>query len=172
MAAFMILVLIMLDQWTKGLAERLIGTGGSVTVIPGFFELHCSYNKGAAWSILADKTWGLTLLTILSSLVLFALLFYLRKVEDRKSRIVLILLAAGSAGNLIDRLRVGAVTDFLSFTFGTYVFPTFNFADAMVTVGAGLLLLFTLVDKRFLTTALKENGLNDKPDSIDPKEES
>ena len=48
---------------------------------------------------------------------------------------VLILLISGSAGNLIARLRLGAVTDFLSFTFGSYAFPTFNLADAMITIG-------------------------------------
>lgn len=170
MAAIIFTGLIVLDQWTKGLAERLIGAGGSVTVIPGFFELHCSYNKGAAWSIFADKAWGLTFLTILSSVVLLALLWYLSKIENQKARIVLILLAAGSAGNLIDRLRIGAVADFLSFTFGSFVFPTFNLADSMVTVGAGLLIIFAFIDHNFLTTQFKKGERNSKPDPVDPEE--
>ncbi|NLB50708.1 MAG: signal peptidase II [Clostridiaceae bacterium] len=151
MEMIMIIVLIMLDQWTKGLAERLIGSGKPVTVIAGFFEISCLANKGAAWSIFSSHNWGLVFLIILSSIVLFALLWFLRKAGDRRAKAVLILLIAGSAGNLIDRLRAGAVTDFLSFTFGSYAFPTFNLADAMITVGTGLLILFSLMDRHFLS---------------------
>lgn len=151
MEAMIIFGLILLDQWTKGLAERLIGGGKPVTVIAGFFELSCIANKGAAWSIFSSHNWGLVLLIVLSSLVLFALLWYLKKAGDPRSRTVMILLIAGSAGNLIDRLRMGAVTDFLSFTFGAYAFPTFNLADAMITIGTGLLILFSLMDRHFIS---------------------
>lgn len=151
MEAMIIFGLILLDQWTKGLAERLIGGGKPVTVIAGFFELSCIANKGAAWSIFSSHNWGLVLLIVLSSLVLFALLWYLKKAGDPRSRTVMILLIAGSAGNLIDRLRMGAVTDFLSFTFGSYAFPTFNLADAMITIGTGLLILFSLMDRHFIS---------------------
>lgn len=151
MEAMIIFVLILIDQWTKGLAEQLIGGGKPVTVIAGFFELSCITNKGAAWSLFSNHHWGLALLILLSSIVLFALLWYLKKAGDLRARTVMVLLIAGSAGNLIDRLRMGAVTDFLSFTFGSYAFPTFNLADAMITIGAGLLVLFSLMDRRFLS---------------------
>jgi signal peptidase II len=150
MEAIIVIILILADQWTKGLAERLIGPGGVVTVIPGFFELTCLANKGAAWSLFSSESWGLALLSFLSSAVLFALLWFLRKAEDLRAKTVLVLLIAGSAGNLIDRLRAGAVTDFLTFIFGTYHFPTFNLADSMITIGAGLLILFTILDREFL----------------------
>jgi len=151
METMIIIVLIMIDQWTKGLAERLVGSGKPVTVIAGFFEISCIANKGAAWSLFSSHNWGLVFLIILSSIVLLALLWFLRKAGDLRAKAVLILLIAGSAGNLIDRLRAGAVTDFLSFTFGTYAFPTFNLADAMITVGTGLLILFSLMDRHFLS---------------------
>lgn len=146
-----IIVLILIDQWTKGLAERLVGTGKPVSVIAGFFEISCIANKGAAWSLFSSHNWGLVFLIILSSIVLFALIWFLRKSGDMRAKSVLILLISGSAGNLIDRLRAGAVTDFLSFTFGTYAFPTFNMADAMITIGTGLLILFSLMDRHFLS---------------------
>lgn len=151
MATLIIFFLIMLDQLSKGLAERLIGQGNQVPVVPGFFDLSCLANKGAAWSLFSDHAWGLILLILISTLVSFSLLWFLGKVSDKRAKTVLILLIAGSAGNLIDRLRFGAVTDFLSFTFGSYAFPTFNLADAMITVGAGLLILFAVLDRHFLS---------------------
>ena len=150
MGAMIVIVFILLDQWSKGLAERLIGTGGSLPVIPGFFDLICIHNKGAAWSLFSNQDWGLIFLIVLSTIVLFALLWILKNAEDRKAQAVLVLLIAGSAGNLIDRLRLGAVTDFLSFTFGSYVFPTFNLADSMITIGALLLIFFSIRDHDFL----------------------
>ena len=169
MEAIIILILILADQWTKGLSERLIGPGGSVTVIPGFFDLSCIYNKGAAWSIFSNRTWGLVLLIILSSIVLFALLWFMRKAEDLRAKSVLILLVAGSAGNLIDRLRLGAVTDFLSFTFGSYAFPTFNLADAMITIGVFLLIFFSLRDRHFFSVPF--GGSPEKPEEEEEEEE-
>lgn len=150
MEAIIVIFLILLDQWSKGLAERLIGTGRSLTVIPSFFDLTCLHNKGAAWSIFSDQTWGLMVLILVSTLVLFSLLWVLRKADDLRAKLVLVLIIAGSGGNLIDRLRLGAVTDFLSFTFGTYIFPAFNLADAMITLGAALLLFFSIRDRTFL----------------------
>ncbi len=157
MEAIIVIILIIADQWTKGLSERLIGSGDPLTVIPGFFEISYLKNTGAAWSMFANQSWGLVLLSVLSSVVLFALLWWLRKASDPRVKTVLILLAAGSAGNLIDRLRIGAVTDFLSFTFGTYAFPTFNVADSLITIGAFLLIFFSLKDKHFLNVLLGEH---------------
>jgi len=103
MDAMIIIFLITLDQWTKGLAERLIPRSGYVTVIPQFFELRVTYNKGAAWSFLADKPWGIILLCLVSAVITAFLLNLLRKATGKRMRLVLILLIAGSAGNLIDR---------------------------------------------------------------------
>ncbi len=150
METLIILVLIALDQLTKGLAERLIGPGNSVTVIPGFFSLTCSYNTGAAWGLLSNKTWGIIVLSLVSFLVMAFLIHRLRFATGWKARTVLVMLIAGSAGNLIDRVRIGAVADFLSFTFGSYHFPSFNLADSLITVGAFLLVVFTIQNLPFL----------------------
>ncbi len=150
MATIIIIILIALDQWSKGLAERLIGPSGHITVIPRFFELRLSYNKGAAWSFLSDKSWGIILLCLISSIITMVLLYVLKNTTGKRMRLVLILLVSGSAGNLIDRLRMGAVADFFSFTFGQYVFPTFNVADSLITVGTALLIIFVIFDRKFL----------------------
>ena len=72
MEAIIVIILIMADQWTKGLSERLIGSGDPLTVIPGFFEISYLKNTVAAWSMFANQSWGLVLLSVLSSVVLFA----------------------------------------------------------------------------------------------------
>ncbi|MGI6157702.1 MAG: signal peptidase II [Saccharofermentanales bacterium] len=150
METLIIVVLMILDQWTKGMAERHIGAGPAVEVIPGFFHLECTYNPGAAWSFLADKSWGIWLLSIISTVVMIALILCLRRARGPKAKTVLIMLIAGSGGNLIDRLRFGAVADFLAFTFGDYAFPTFNVADSLITIGAVLLIIFLIFDHHFI----------------------
>ena len=157
METVIILILVALDQWTKGLAERLIGETGRVSVIPHFFELRLTYNKGAAWSFLSDHSWGIVFLSIVSIFVIVSLLYVLKHTTGKRARFVLMLVISGSVGNLIDRLRVGAVADFLSFTFGDYAFPTFNVADSLITVGTVLLVLFIIFDRSFLNAFLDNN---------------
>ena len=159
METVIILILVALDQWTKGLAERLIGETGRVSVIPHFFELRLTYNKGAAWSFLSDHSWGVVFLSIVSICIIVSLLYILKHTTGKRARCVLMLIISGSAGNLIDRLRVGAVADFLSFTFGDYAFPTFNVADSLITVGTVLLVIFIIFDRSFLNAFLDNKKL-------------
>ena len=150
MAAITVVILITLDQLTKGLVERLLTGGESLIVIPGFFQIKMSLNTGAAWGFLSGTSWGIHILSLLSLFMSLLIIYWLKDTKDKKSRIVLCLILAGSLGNLIDRVRVGAVTDFLMFNFGSWYFPSFNFADMCITIGAGLLILFLLIDKKFL----------------------
>jgi len=129
-----------------------------VSVIPHFFELRLTYNKGAAWSFLSDHSWGIVFLSIVSIFVIVSLLYVLKHTTGKRARFVLMLIISGSVGNLIDRLRIGAVADFLSFTFGDYAFPTFNVADSLITVGTVLLVLFIIFDRSFLN-AFHDNNL-------------
>lgn len=155
MAAIMVTILITLDQLTKGLIERLLSGGESLTVIPGFFQIKMSLNTGAAWGFLSDMSWGIHVLSLLSLIMSLLLIYWLKGTEDKKGRIVLSLILAGSLGNLIDRVRIGAVTDFLMFNFGSWYFPSFNVADMCITIGAGLLILFALIDKNFLNSIFR-----------------
>ncbi|MGI6089971.1 MAG: signal peptidase II [Saccharofermentanales bacterium] len=149
MAVVTILILVVLDQYSKALAEYYLAEG-AVKIIPGFFELELTWNSGAAWNFLAAKSWGIVLLSISSLLVSAVVLFYLGKAHGLKAQIVLVLIAAGGIGNLIDRIRFGRVTDFLSFIFGSYKFPVFNLADTFVTIGVILAIIFLLLDHSFI----------------------
>lgn len=131
------------DQLAKWLALCAFPDGAHLCVIPGFFDLRCVLNRGAAWGMLA----GRRVLLVLVSAGMLGLLAWQRKdlVQTRLSRIATGVLAGGIFGNLLDRLFRGEVVDFLDFHWkNVYSFPTFNIADAAITVGVALLLLASL----------------------------
>ena len=140
MAVVTILILVVLDQYSKALAEYYLAEG-AVKIIPGFFELELTWNSGAAWNFLAAKSWGIVLLSISSLLVSAVVLFYLCRAHGLKAKIVLVLIAAGGIGNLIDRIRFGRVTDFYHLPLA-HKFPVFNLADTFVTIGVILAIIF------------------------------
>lgn len=127
------------DQSTKLLLVLRIPLGSSVPIIPGFLAFTHVHNRGIAFSLLG----GIPLLVpALIALTLLFLLFYNRSRWSRRplTQSALALVSGGAIGNLIDRVRVGAVVDFID----VHVWPVFNLADLAVTAGAGLL-IFTLI---------------------------
>lgn len=130
-----IVAFIVIDQVTKQLVLQHIGPQDVVSVIPGFFDLIYRENPGAAWSFLAGADWGIYLLRVVSVLAGVLFVYFLTKTKHSWLRWALALMIAGTFGNAIDRWLLGYVIDFLSFTFGSYVFPTFNVADSLLVVG-------------------------------------
>lgn len=136
--------LIAADQWSKLLAVRELDHG---IPEPVFFWLNWTllYNPGAAFSMLANAGgWQRLLLAAISfgvSLVLLVLLWRLPN-SQRLQSCSLALILAGAVGNLIDRLRLGEVIDFVQVHYGGWYFPAFNIADSAITLGVvGLLAL-------------------------------
>lgn len=142
------LVVVMLDQLTKlWVRVSYIYGGEPQAVIPGFFNLVYVRNEGAAWGMLGGQQ---LLLVLLSVAVLILLTVYHRKLLNPTldHRIALGLLVGGICGNLIDRVRVGWVTDFLDFYLGSYHWPSFNVADSAICVAVGIYLLSSLWHSR------------------------
>lgn len=130
-----ILIVIVLDQLTKLIIVETIGNR-IIPVIDGFFNIIEAHNYGAGWSMFEGNY------VFLFSMTLVALLFFgylFKDVAMTKQKWVystgLAFMIGGTIGNLIDRIRLGYVVDFLQFIFGSYVFPTFNVADSALTVG-------------------------------------
>ena len=142
---------IILDQFTKFYIQKSIKLHQSIKVIDGLFDITYVLNKGAAFSFLADKPEGFTIpfFFILSVIAIgiIGFLFYQTKNNDYVSLIAFALLLGGSIGNLIDRIRHGAVTDFLDFYIQQYHWPAFNVADSAITTGISLL-FFSLIFAR------------------------
>ena len=135
---------IVLDQLAKLWAYRNLAGGTVRQIIPDFLSFRYHVNTGAAWSFLADHSWGIYLLSFISFLACILFVVGIIRIQDRRIRFCLSLILAGAAGNLIDRILRRGVIDFVSFTFGSYHFPVFNLADMFLVIGLILVILFLL----------------------------
>ena len=137
------LVVLLLDQYTKGLASSSLYYGVPKTIFPWFdFTLH--HNTGAAFSFLDDAGgWQRYFFSAVAGLISVALVvwLYLMPRSQRLLALALALVLGGALGNLWDRVALGYVVDFISVHYERRYFPTFNIADAAISVGAVLMLL-------------------------------
>jgi len=136
---------IALDQATKAWMVQHFRLYESVHVLP-VLDITLMFNTGAAFSFLSDASgWQKWLFVALALAVGAAILGWLRRLRARSQGLLccsLTLILGGALGNVIDRLRIGHVVDFISAHWGrTYYFPAFNVADSAITIGAILLLL-------------------------------
>jgi signal peptidase II len=150
------LAVVALDRATKLWVDANLQPYASLEIIPGFFNLVHSENRGMAFGIGNDgATWYTRLILIgLSVAVLGALAYGVwngkRAATATKATEAwaLFLVAGGAIGNLYDRVVRGSVTDFLDVYVGTYHWPTFNVADCAITVGALILVAVALIGER------------------------
>jgi signal peptidase II len=140
----------LLDQTTKTWAIRKLRIGGDIEVIPGFLNFAYAQNTGVAFSMFDEGgdtgRWALSGLAFVAAA---AVLYFFWKVPRGDDRILgaLSLLLAGIVGNVLDRMRLGFVIDFIDVQFGTWHYPTFNVADSAICIGAVLLILDMLLRK-------------------------
>jgi|HubBroStandDraft_4_1064222.scaffolds.fasta_scaffold207471_2 signal peptidase II len=141
-----------IDRLTKSVIEAHVSTFEVHPVIPGFFDIVHSQNRGVAFGIMNDSTspWRTVVLVVFSAaaLLLVAGMLWRASKLDRWTATGLALVLGGAAGNLFDRILWGRVTDFLEFYIGDLHWPTFNVADSCIVIGSGLLLLELLRPKR------------------------
>jgi len=146
-------VILILDQATKIWIQNTIPLWESKTVIPGLFNLVHVLNKGAAFGFLADLDGNMqTYFFIGITGLAVVLIFHLLRTVHRKDNYLfaaLGLILGGALGNLIDRIRVGMVIDFLDFYVGSHHWPAFNVADMAISTGAILLLVSFYRKKRY-----------------------
>ena len=141
-----------LDRLSKWLIESRVSFLDSYSVIPGFFEIVHSQNRGVAFGMFNDSNseWRTLLLVIgsIAAVVVISAMLWKAERLDRKTMWGCALILGGAAGNLLDRVLWGQVTDFLLFHVGEYQWPTFNVADSAIVIGSGLLLLDLVRAKR------------------------
>jgi len=138
-------VIVVLDQATKFIVVRSLA--GSRTIeVTSFFNLVLVHNPGAAFSFLADGAgWQRGLFVAIAIVASVWIVYLLRKYpQPRLFALALALILAGAVGNVIDRITVGAVIDFLDFHAFGYHWPAFNVADSAITCGAVLLVFDAL----------------------------
>lgn len=152
------------DQITKYMIRLSFGLSESRPVIDGFFDLTYLRNTGAAWGLLdGHNLW----LGILSIVVLVIMIFFRRSFLSNvnEHKVAFGCLIGGIVGNLVDRLRLGYVTDFLDFHWNGHHWPSFNIADSAICIGVGIYILssFWLVNH-----PLRENGKEKKEEPSNP----
>jgi signal peptidase II len=134
---------LVLDQATKLYIDSRFMLHQSVTVVENFFHITYVRNKGAAFGIFADSAVRIPFFITVSIVAAVGIIWYLYRLseEQRMVQFALSLIFAGALGNLIDRIRLGEVIDFLDVHWYQYHWPAFNIADSAITVGVGILLV-------------------------------
>ena len=137
---WLVVILVALDQLTKWLAENAFTYGERVNIFP-MFDLTLVYNTGAAFSFLASGSGWQRWVLIAIAIVAIIFISWLLKHEHKRAltALSLTLILSGAIGNLIDRVLLGHVIDFLLFYRHNWYFPAFNIADIAISVGAVLL---------------------------------
>jgi len=142
--------LFMADQATKAWAVKVLRFGDERVVIRGFLQFIYTENPGIAFGQLQEGgAFGRWFFVVLAVLAAIAVFYYFMRTPRNDDRVLgaCALLLAGISGNLTDRARLGYVIDFIVVHAGDYHWPTFNIADASITVGA-LLLAYDLIFSR------------------------
>lgn len=145
------LVITVLDQISKLQVQRTLQLGEIIRVIPSFFNLTYVLNPGAAFGFLAHAPAAIRnpFFTTISILAVLFIIYY--RSRHRGMRLLpslgLAFILGGALGNLIDRLRLGMVVDFLDLYYGAVHWPAFNLADSAITVGVALMVFEILTER-------------------------
>jgi len=136
-------LIVVIDQLTKIVVDGSFRYGERLSVIPGLFDLTLLYNRGAAFSFLANhdgwQRWFFTIIGFGATALIVWLLS--RHGNQRLFATAITLILGGAVGNVIDRMVHGHVVDFLLFHYERWFFPAFNIADMAITMGAILLIV-------------------------------
>jgi lipoprotein signal peptidase len=145
MIVILMILLLVIDQVTKYMVAADLAAK-NVELIHNFFYITYAENTGMAWSLFSGQQ---ALFCLAAAVAIGVMSWYLiYKSPTKLTRISLALMISGAAGNLVDRLLLGYVRDFLHFYIFGYDFPIFNVADSCLTIGVILLILATLLEDK------------------------
>ena len=130
---------LLVDQVSKVIIGIFFKVGDQITIIKNFFSLHFIENYGAAWSLFSNKGEFLILISLLALFVIIRFMYSFK--HTKRNNLAFGFVIGGIFGNLIDRIFLGYVRDFLSFRIFGYDYPIFNFADVSIVIGVFLLIL-------------------------------
>jgi signal peptidase II len=146
---------LLLDQATKLLIDRSMQLFDSIPVVTNFFNITYVRNRGAAFSFLSEASWRLPFFIAITLVASIAILVAFHKLRDdqKLAQISMSMIFSGAIGNLIDRVRLGEVIDFLDAHWYRHHWPAFNIADSLICVGVFLLALDMLLEEKRLKTS-------------------
>lgn len=148
---------LIVDIITKNIIKATMELYSSIPVIDGFFNIEYVLNPGAAFSFLHDmnESYRQLFFVTVTIIAIFIILYIFSQEKSKISIAGFALILSGAAGNLIDRIYIGKVVDFLDFYYSTYHFPAFNVADSCITIGVALI----IIDMLFLN---KKKQINEE----------
>jgi signal peptidase II len=144
------ILVLLLDQATKFYIDRSMDLHSSLTVVENFFNITYLRNKGAAFGFLATSSYRLPffiMISIVAVAVIIRVFFKLRP-DQKFTAFALALIFSGALGNLIDRVRLGEVIDFLDAHWYGHHWPAFNVADSAICVGVFLLAVDMIFEEK------------------------
>jgi len=156
------IIAIALDQITKWYASNLLSMHQPVPVMPSF-NFTLMHNYGAAFSFLSNAGgWQRWFFTIVAAVISVVLIVWIARLKSHEKwlGLGLSLVLGGAIGNLIDRVRLGYVVDFIQWYYDSFYWPAFNIADSAIFVGTAILLLTTFFTPQLLrheTTCVQRN---------------
>lgn len=141
--SIIVVVGLLADQASKLYVDKVMSLHQSIPVIDGLFNFTYLRNRGAAFSFLSEASWRLPFFILVTLIAAVVILVALKKMrEDQKlAQISLAMIFSGAIGNLIDRIRLGEVIDFLDVYWQQHHWPAFNIADSLICVGVALIAL-------------------------------
>lgn len=134
------------DQVTKFIANYTMMEGQNYEIIDNFFYFTYVHNDGMAWSLFRGMRWLFVICTTMAIGVMFYF-FCMTKKHEVLTRYGLVIVLGGTLGNLIDRIVLGYVRDFIHFYIFNYDFPIFNVADIAVVLGIGMIILEIIIQE-------------------------
>ena len=139
-----------IDQGTKSYISRSMDLYSSVAVVDNFFSITFLRNRGAAFGLFANSGFRLPFFILVALAALVCILYMLRKLSDQQklTTVALSLIFSGALGNLVDRVRLGEVTDFIDVYWRGRHWPAFNIADSAICVGVVLVLLGNKISEK------------------------
>lgn len=143
---------IIIDQISKVVVDRSMQLYDSIPIFENFFHLTYVRNRGAAFSFLSNASWRLPFFITVSIIAVIVILIAFRKLRDDQkfAQTSLALIFSGAVGNLIDRIRLGEVIDFLDAHWYRHHWPAFNVADSLICVGVFLLAIDLYIEEKRL----------------------
>lgn len=140
-----IILIVIFDQLSKYFVNLYLKGNDAIEAIPGFLSFRYHENRGAAWGMLENHRWVFMVVSTVAIVAIIGYLIWTRKKKDSLLfRISLCFFAGGGIGNMIDRVILSYVIDFLRFDF--IDFPIFNVADSFITIGAFLMILNLILE--------------------------
>lgn len=149
LAVVVAIVVLIMDQFAKWLILNVVMTPPRVIPVLPFLNLRLGFNTGLSFSVFSETLAGAAWLVVLVKLgIVLLFLWWAARVLKRSEGMALGLVIGGALGNIMDRIRLGGVVDFLDLYYSGWRWPTFNVADVAITVGVGVLLLSGFIVQR------------------------